>query len=93
MTGFGTGSKNEYVKMRQWVYAFMKHLCWEGFANKVQREPQRAAGAVMEKRPLQREPVSSFDLWRLQTERATPWSEAKLDPEGGAMHPETKMGL
>lgn len=29
--------------MRQWVYAFMKLLCWEGLANKVQREVLRSS--------------------------------------------------
>lgn len=34
--------------------------------------------------------MGNFDLCRLQRERATPWREAKLNPEGGASYPETK---
>ena len=46
----------------------------------------------MEKAPYRGEPVSSFDLWRFRLEGLLLAGEAKMDPGGGAMHPETKWG-
>lgn len=44
----------------------------------------------MEKAPPQGELVSSFDLWRFTLEGLLLEGEAKMDPGGGAIHPETK---
>lgn len=46
----------------------------------------------MEKRPLQEEPVSSLALWRFRLEGLLLGGKAKMDPGGGAVHPETKWG-
>lgn len=51
----------------------------------------------MEKRPLQREPVSSFDIWRFRLEGLLLRGEAKMDTVcvlgvGETMHPELKWG-
>lgn len=78
------------------VHAFMRQLCFECLANKTQRElgrsPECSGNWCHGEEAPTGGAVSSLALWRFRLEGLLLGGKAKMDPGGGAVHPETKWG-